>query len=117
MHGQSMMDVVFAINRNDALPPSAAKKVHEFGVLMNDLIENRSLPLAAFSEYLSGKPVSDLLTRATGTEEDENRWENIQEFSATSANLRMPIKKPACGVFADGKPDCPSGRKRSMTMI
>jgi DNA helicase-2/ATP-dependent DNA helicase PcrA len=80
MHGQSMMDVVFAINRNDALPPSAAKKVHEFGVLMNDLIENRSLPLAAFSEYLVRQAGFGLAYTATGTEEDENRWENIQEF-------------------------------------
>jgi len=80
LHGQSLMDVIFQIMGNGALPPAASKKVSEFGALINDFIDNRHLPLAAFAEYLVGKTGFELAYTASGTEEDENRWENIQEF-------------------------------------
>lgn len=80
LHGQSMMDVIFRIQANGALPPAAANKVKEFGALINDLIDNLHLPLAEFAQYLVGKAGFELAYTATGKEEDENRWENIQEF-------------------------------------
>ncbi|MFA5449429.1 MAG: UvrD-helicase domain-containing protein [Clostridia bacterium] len=79
-HMVELIDVIRNADVNGAVPSGAAKKVKEFGNLITDIANKKSLPLYEFVTYLVDQVGFEKAYMSTGKEEDENRWENIQEF-------------------------------------
>ena len=76
----SLFDIVVDI---DSMPFSAGvkQKVSAFRDLIFDLKRaQNSMELPQFCEYLVKKVGFELYYRSTGKDEDENRWDNIEEF-------------------------------------
>ena len=79
--GRHLNDVIEDIDNVDCLSNAVKNKISNFNMLINELsLECVNAPLKDFADYLVKRVGFKEAYLSTGKEEDETRWENIDEF-------------------------------------
>lgn len=79
--GISLFDGILEINTLEGLTNSVKNKINLFREIFSDLISaKQSLPLYEFAKYLVEKLELEKTYKASGKEEDLNRWDNTVEL-------------------------------------
>ncbi len=75
-----VMEIIMNIEKANIVNVGTAKKVAEFRSIIFDIYMKRGEPLNEFCDYVVKRAGFEEAYLSTGKQEDEIRWENIQEF-------------------------------------
>ena len=98
-NGINMYDAIMKIEKIEDFSPSVKRKIIVFAELLQDLqTQAKEMDLFDFGKYLIEKVGFEESFKATGKEDDLNRWENLVELLAyikeyEKANPKTPIEQ------------------------